>query len=173
VIDPIQFRLRVIRPTLLGLDPLVPYSTAAENLLLGTALVESRLIYLRQVGGGPARGVYQVEPATHADLWDRWLAFRAPLASRVRSLASQGWPGEREVREHEELETNLAYATAIARLVYRRSPALLPAANDADALAALHKRVFNTVLGKTRVEESVVWFQKVVAGGEFAAEIQT
>lgn len=170
MIDPRQFRMRVVRPALKHLHPLVPYSLAAENLLLGTAIVESRLTYLYQVPSGPARGLFQIEPATHRDVWENWLAFKPELASMVRSFAGQRWPGTlHDPGIHEELETNLTYATAIARLVYRRSKASLPGENDAPGLAKMHKLVYNTVHGATRVEESVGWFEQVVAGGRYAA----
>ena len=59
-----HFRADVIQPTLAHLDgddaPRFQ-GLAAENLLLGTALVESGLHYLHQLGGGPALGIYQIE----------------------------------------------------------------------------------------------------------------
>lgn len=176
MIDPKQFRVIVVRPTLarLAAAGIQPAGAAVENLLLGTALVESRLSWLRQraPGGGlgPARGVFQVEPATHDDVWSNYLAFRPELASTVRSLASQRWPGgiaDFETR-HGELATNLAYACAVARLIYRRSPLRIPDANDPVALAAMHKAAYNTALGATDASESVQWFKKVVVGGPFA-----
>lgn len=65
-----QFYELVLRPTLQHLAPLIPYSVAAEALVLATAVAESRLDALRQMGGGPALGVHQMEPTTHNDIWD-------------------------------------------------------------------------------------------------------
>jgi len=68
-----DFRRDVIAPVLQksGLD-----SEAAEELLLGTAVQESlNFKYRRQMGGGPARGYFQMEPATHDDIWDNYLQF--------------------------------------------------------------------------------------------------
>ncbi|KAF0118141.1 MAG: hypothetical protein FD149_866 [Rhodospirillaceae bacterium] len=77
--DSAHFVTTVIRPTLLHLGL---HSPAAEALLLGTAIQESRLgTYLRQTGGGPALGVYQMEPATHEDIWTNFLAYRPDLAA--------------------------------------------------------------------------------------------
>lgn len=46
-------------------------SSSAVNLLLGTAAQESAFgTYLRQIGGGPARGVFQMAPATAKDIWE-------------------------------------------------------------------------------------------------------
>ena len=45
------------------------WSPSAEELVLGTAIVESGLTYLKQHGDGPALGLWQVEPPTHEDLY--------------------------------------------------------------------------------------------------------
>lgn len=47
------------------------YSTEAIELLLMIAAHESKLgKYRRQIGGGPALGIYQIEPDTHDSIWD-------------------------------------------------------------------------------------------------------
>ena len=74
--NPTQFLKYVITPTLADLDM---YSPAAAMLLLGTAVTESNLEYLRQLPDGPALSVYQIEPATARDvLYARryWLGSR-------------------------------------------------------------------------------------------------
>ena len=65
-----DLREDVVRPVLKVMDK---WSEAAENLVLGTAAKESAMGQdLRQRGGGPALGIYQMEPATHT--WLRtWL----------------------------------------------------------------------------------------------------
>ncbi len=152
MIDPDQFRELVIRPTLAGLELGSP---AAETLLLGTALTESGLVYLTQHGGGPARGVYQIEPATHDDLGDNWLAFRPTWWSALdRFLAPR--PGR-----HDQLVCNLAYATAVARLIYYRRPEPLPHAEDLAGLAHYWKDHFNTSAGKGRPEDFVAALRRV------------
>lgn len=173
MINPFHLRMLVIRPALAYLDPLIPYSVAAENLLLGTALYEStvgRETCLRQVGGGPALGIFQVEPFTHTDCYVNWLNFpeKRELLNRVRALCS-GRSLIGVVPYHQELVTNLAYAAAIARVKYRRSPAMLPGANDAHGLTMMHKTVYNTAGGATDVMKSFKVFEKVVEGGEFGA----
>jgi hypothetical protein len=49
----------------------------------------------------------------------------------------------------------MAYATAIARLVYRRRPEPLPEASDTPGLAAYWKAHYNTPRGKGRPETFV------------------
>ena len=144
MIDPGHFLRLVIRPTLEGLGLSSP---AAERLLLGTALVESGLEFLTQHGGGPARGVYQIEPATHDDLEDNWLAFRPDWRSALDRFFAHH-PGR-----HDQLVCNLAYATAVARLIYYRQPEPLPAAGDIEGLGEYWKAHFNTVLGAGSVED--------------------
>ena len=141
MIDPLQFRLLVIRPALVRLGL---WSLAAERLLLGTALAESYLAYLKQKPG-PALGLFQIEPATHFDIWRNYLRYRPRLAAKVAGLTavfSLAHP------PHERLITDLDYATVMARLVYRRDRFALPSSHDLVGLGAYYKRVFNTYAGK-------------------------
>lgn len=47
------------------------YRPEAVELLLMIAAHESHLgKYRRQIGGGPALGIYQIEPVTHDSIWD-------------------------------------------------------------------------------------------------------
>lgn len=134
--DPDHFRAQIIRPTLerIGLAGL-----AAELLLLGTAFAESDLTYLRQIGGGPALGVYQIEPGTHLDLW-RYLdrPDKAFLRSAVKTQIIRG------IDLEEQLAGNLYYATAMARVRYWMVPAKLPEADDIVGLSFYWKKYFNT-----------------------------
>jgi len=59
VIDREQFIDLIIEPTL---EELGMFSAAASELVLGTAIQESRLTYIKQLGTGPALGVCQMEP---------------------------------------------------------------------------------------------------------------
>lgn len=116
------------------------WTPAAENLLLGTAATESHLgAYLFQVGG-PALGIYQMEPDTFEDIQSNFLAYRPQLAAKVRSWAAQ--------ETADELVWNLAYATAVCRVHYRRDPEPLPDANDVIGMARTWKRHYNTHRGK-------------------------
>lgn len=152
----------VIRPTLkrLGL-----YSEAAEILLLGTAAHESMgATCLRQVGGGPALGIYQIEPATHNDVWANYLRYKSGLMIQMqdfippgsRDRAAGGWVcGKQNL-----LITDLAYATAIARIIYRRRPERLPDADDLPGIAQYWKDHYNTSAGKGTVEKFLADYDK-------------
>jgi hypothetical protein len=148
-----DLREHVIRPTLKLLNM---GSLAAENLLLGTCAQESRLgTYLKQ-RNGPALGIYQIEPATHDDLWKNFISFHPDLLSTL--MAINHYP------RYESLVTDLSYATAIARLVYYRAPEKLPDANDVEGLAAYWKAHYNTPLGKGTVKEFIDNYNSLVLG---------
>jgi hypothetical protein len=155
-----DLRIYVVRPTLKRLDL---WSEAAENLIIGTAAQESRLgTYLHQING-PALGIFQVEPATHGDLWKNYLNYRPSLASKIAGFASRHNSDIHSMRvEDSELVTNLAYSTAIARMVYYRVPESLPDSDDIPALATYWKTYFNTYLGRGRPEEFEQNYRKMV-----------
>jgi hypothetical protein len=149
-IDTKQLKLYVVIPTLTDLNL---WSDSATNLLLGTCAQESAMgTYLKQVVG-PALGIYQIEPATHADVWDNYLRFKPDLAHKVLSLGK---------RDDKSLITNLAYATAIARIIYLRVAAPLPGSADIEGLARYWKQYYNTPLGKGCVADFIANYKKYV-----------
>jgi len=137
MLDPAQFTKHIIRPALEAIDL---YSEAAAELLLGTAIQESRLTYLKQIGGGPALGVFQMEPATHDDLYTNFLAYKQKLSAKVGQLIVTPIPAA-------EMIWNLYYAAAMARIQYYRDSAPLPEAGDISRQASYWKRVYNTTAG--------------------------
>lgn len=139
-----QFRQYIVRPTLEELDL---WSQEAEDLLVGTAAVESQLgTYLHQVGGGPAKGVFQMEPATHDDIWEHYLLYKPRLAYKLEEVSSS--------RTSEAMIYNLKYAAAMARIHYLRVREPLPNRRTfsskedyISALASYWKEHYNTHLG--------------------------
>jgi hypothetical protein len=135
------------------------HSPAALNLLMGTAAQESHLgTYIRQIGGGPARGIFQMEPATEEDIWRNYLRGRMHLSDRVWVVSGCDGPNPYQ------LEGNLLYQIAIARIHYLRVPKPLPAAGDVAAMAAYWKKYWNTHLGDGTVEEFAANYRKYVEG---------
>jgi len=121
---------------------------AAVNLLLGTAAVESRFgTFLRQLSGGPAVGVFQMEPATF-----NWL----------RDLY-QHLLGSRHARE---MEADLALAIVAARLRYRVVREALPPADNVQAQARYWKRYYNTHRGAGSEADYIRQYRRFVAPGE-------
>ncbi|HLN23837.1 MAG TPA: hypothetical protein VK558_07620 [Patescibacteria group bacterium] len=138
-IDMTQLRDQVVRPALQAIGL---WSAAAEELLLGTVLQESGGgHYLHQEGTGPAVGICQMEPATHDDIWANFLAHQPDLAQMMTRLTLPG------VSRLQQLGGNLYYAVAMARVLYHRISAPLPAAGDLDGQAAYYKRYYNTAGG--------------------------
>lgn len=142
-----QLRENVIKPILNHLGELYAQANAVE-LLVGTALVESRLEYLKQING-PALGIYQIEPDTHDDVWDNFLYWRSDSASTIRELCAE------EPTDACQLATNLAYATAIARMVYFRVPFPIPESSNIEGLAKYWKEHYNTKYGSGKVEDFI------------------
>lgn len=172
------WRREVVRPVLAGLGM---GGDAAEILVTGTAVIESRLRHLYQIGG-PALGPYQVEPSTHRSMWLDWLRYREsrwrPLLTWAK-LGAELPAGPLDERTAETLVRHLepslvawsgartipdlwCYATAVCRLRYRWSPLPLPAADDVEGLAAYHKRIYNTALGATDPAKSEKVFAALV-----------
>ena len=57
-------------------------SDSAVTLITETGLVESRYVYLRQLGDGPARSFWQIEPATCIDNLQHYLKHRKSLMAK-------------------------------------------------------------------------------------------
>lgn len=143
-VDKNQFTEFVIVPALEALDL---DSQAARELLLGTALQESGLRYLKQLGVGPAMGFFQMEPATHDDIWNNFLRYKGELTSRVNVICRLPIP--------EMMITHLLYAAAMCRIHYYRVKEALPAAGDLEAQAAYWKKHYNTPQGAGTVDEYI------------------
>lgn len=127
LVPPQSLRCHVIRPTLAYLGVT---DTSAENLLLGTLLAMAWLPADKQSCDGI--GPYAISAARHTRVWDDYLAAQPDLASLIRGLASQRC----FLRDpHAELAYNLAYATAIAWMIYQQQAVCLEDASDTLALA--------------------------------------
>lgn len=139
----------IIRPTLasLGLG-----GKGAERLLLGTALTESGLQYISQIPSGIAKGIYQMEKATHDDIWKNYLQYH-PTSSLVHDLTSSG--AKDTSSYFAELPGNLYYATAMTRIHYLRVKEPMPSGDNLEELAHYWKDHYNTKLGAGRVEDFI------------------
>jgi len=116
------------------------WSQSAENLLLGTCAQESNMgKYVVQMGGGPAIGVFQMEPATYKTILNecdilRKKPIRLPLNCNV-------------------LIYDMSAAIMATRLKYCMVPKALPDANRIYELAEYWKKYYNTELGKGTISE--------------------
>jgi len=148
-----QIRTLIIRPTLIHLDL---YSESAENLLIGTAIQESGLFYVKQLKGGPAVGLFQMEPATHDDIWASFLKYKPELANKIHDIELPHWYG----KTAEEMIGNLYYATAMCRVHYYRVKEALPRADNTWELGRYWKQYYNTEQGKGNIRDFVFHYEK-------------
>jgi len=120
------------------------YSEAAVNLLLGTAAQESQFgTYLKQLGNGPALGIFQMERPTF-----NWL----------KNVYEKKYP----IGNFEELKYNLKQAILLCRLRYKVMPEPLPAHDDLPGMAVYWKKYYNTQLGAGTIEEFKKNYKKFV-----------
>lgn len=147
--DAKQLRNEIIKPALVAVGL---YSKPAEDLVFGTACVESNCgEYLRQING-PALGIFQMEPATHDDIYKNFLKYKPELKARVMRLFSPG------LSVSENLKSNLMYAAAMCRIYYLRAP--LPIPEDLQGQAEYWKKYYNTVKGKGSVEKYIAAYRE-------------
>lgn len=163
--DPKQYKVEIVIPTLTSIGC---YSRAAVNLMMGTALVESRLNFIRQLGQGPALGFCQVEPATMKDHFINYLDFNRYSRRRNILRLVYGEKAEKMVNGEalayefleQQLKVNLSFNLAMGRLVYWRKPSPLPDEDDSFEMGAYWKNHYNTPDGKGEASQfRKVWDQ--------------
>jgi len=156
MIDATQLRLDVVRPVLTATGL---WSQAAENLVLGTAAQESACgKFVVQLKGGPARGIFQMEPRTLDDIYDNYLSYRDDLRGSIDAWLIGA------IDKAENLTVNLAYAALMCRVHYLRRAEPLPKADDVHGMAAYWKRYYNTVRGKGTQQEFVENYERYIGG---------
>ena len=145
----------IIQPTLkdLGL-----YSLAAEQLLAGTCAQESGMgTYLAQVPKPIAKGLWQMEDATHDDIQFNFLPSHHDYYLYLKALSYAA------DKCAENMIYNLKYACAMARIHYLRVKEALPAANDIPALARYYKLYYNTPNGAATEKQFIDNWNKYCA----------
>lgn len=153
MIDRDQLR-ELIREVLLDVGL---HSDSAEELLMLTAATESMLgTYIKQVGG-PAEGIFQMEPRTEEDIWENFLKYKEDLTNKVLTYTTTS--------QKRDLKGNLPYQIIMARLHYYRVPERLPDPTRIEQLASYWKTHYNTYKGKGNVEEAVEKYNHYVVGG--------
>lgn len=131
------------------------YSEDAVNLLMGTCAQESALgKYVRQIGGGPALGIFQMEPDTFRDIRRNYLVHRPDLWRKVAEVA-----GVTQLRS-DDLVSNLKLAICMARVHYLRVPEPLP--DCIEGYAKYWKKWYNTPEGKGKVDEFIANYKSYV-----------
>ena len=152
----VAFYARLIRVTLGG-GPF-PHTEQGIRLLLGTAAQESHFTYTQQLGGGPALGYGQCEPATEADIWGNYLCYQPTLSAFFAVRCGATGP------DTAALQHNMVYGILLMRThYYRCDPDPLPAVDDIEEQARRWKHYYNTPAGAGTTEEYMQNYQGLVA----------
>lgn len=141
------------------------YSLGAAHLLLGTCGIESNYGQETvQTGGGPALGIYQMEPNTLASLWNNFVRYRPPLLQKIRT-ASDLQDLTITVPDAKLLVINIQFATAMCRVKYLDCPGDIPQPGPdyATRLAAYYKQYYNTLAGACTIERATQVFADMLA----------
>jgi len=131
-------------------------SESAVDLVLATGIVESRYEYIRQMGDGPARSFWQVEPATCVDNLAHYLKHRKKLMGKCAEASMvdlKHWQNFDEKLWADILEKNIAAGIIHCRLKYWRVPKKMP--NSIEGQADYWKKYYNSELGKGDPEHFV------------------
>lgn len=130
MICPNEFKLIIVRPTIQALGI---YTHELEDLLIGTAIAQSKLEHLL---GFTGFGFFCMTPPQHDDLWARYLPSQTYILSKMLNHC--------QIHRKPLIETliyHLTYACAMASLVYHRDPEPIP--KDLEGQAEYYKRVYN------------------------------
>lgn len=123
------------------------YSENAVELIMGTFAQESHFKHKHQIGGGPALGYGQMEPATFNDIVVNYLKYKPELMGKIMKACGIA------VFKPEMLVDNIPLMICMARVHYLRVSDPLPSRNDVWAMGEYWKKYYNTPLGKGTVEE--------------------
>ena len=148
------FRKDIVNSTL---NLMEKWSQSAENLIMGTAMQESHFTHRKQLGGGPALGLFQMEPATHDDIWNNYICHRNNLNEIMKQFTKDALP--------DQLENDDRYAAAMCRVHYMRVPEALPFENDVVGLAAYWKSYYNTPSGAGTMNEFIENYERMTSDG--------
>jgi len=138
-------------------------SEDAIELVLATGVVESRYEYIRQMGDGPARSFWQVEPATAVDNLQHYLKHRPSLMKKCAEATMidlKYWQTYDEKIWEEILEKNIAAGIIHARIKYWRVPKRMP--TTIEGQAKYWKKYYNSEGGKGKPEHFVELVKKIL-----------
>jgi len=132
------------------------YSESAVNLLMGTAAQETHLgFYIKQLNG-PAKGIFQCEPATFGDYVKNYLTYNPNLKLRIENACDiRNW-------NPEALVYNLKFAICMARVHYLRISEPLPIKDAYHDMATYWKKYYNTYMGAGTTKEFIKNYKKYV-----------
>ena len=131
-------------------------SEDAITLIHETGVVESGYKYLRQLGDGPAKSFWQIEPLSAVDNLQHYLKHRKSLMLRcamVSMIDLKHWQNNDERLWSNILEKNISAAIVHCRIKYWRVPKSMP--NTLEGRAKYWKKYYNTDQGKGTEEKYI------------------
>jgi len=127
--------------------------TEALDIVYATGLVESKYEYIEQIGTGPARSFWQVEPQTAVDNCKNFISTRPELMQKCADIL--GIDPYHFIDPQPDnwdwiLRTNIAAGILHCRIKYWRVPESIE--NSPEGLAKYWKEHYNTAEGAGSVE---------------------
>lgn len=147
MLNPHQFTNLVLEPALKATGM---YSLDAMYLMVGTAMVESKLSHLKQLPDGPALGLMQIEPATYLDI-KRYLSRKNELRSKILLHCERAHMPD----NFRAVMCDLALNALLARVKYWMFAEPIPSYKDPVAQGEYYKKYYNTIDGASTVEQFV------------------
>ena len=143
-------------PALAALPPALNTLSRMQGVL-GIGNKESGYRYLVQTNPAEtAKGFWQMETATHDDMWRNFIRYRPDLQSALLRILNGAKP------DAARLVDMPVYAAAMCAVHTYRSKDALPAANDPVAWAGFWKRNYNTKSGAGIAEAAVPYFREAM-----------
>jgi len=128
-------------------------SKDAVSLIWSTGLVESGYKYLKQLGSGPAKGFFQIEPDSCVSAVENYFRYRKSLmvkAATISNTPDSLWGSTDKQRWADVLESNIVAGILHCRIKYWRAPERMP--SSIEGYAKYWKKHYNTYKGKGEVE---------------------
>jgi hypothetical protein len=146
---------KLVEDTLRELEPEIKYSQNAVELILGTCAQESAYgKYVRQIGGGPALGKFQMEPATFNDICKNFLKYNPDITEKIMAISHVS------VLSSIDLLCNDRLAICMCRVHYLRQKEVMP--DSVEGYAEYYKKYYNTEKGKATIEQFIENYERYV-----------
>lgn len=152
-----RIRLDIVRPVI---SQMGYWTAGAEELLMMISAHESQgFMKRRQDGGGPAKGLCQMEPVAFNDLLLRYFPLRPEIRAAVLGVLPPG-----TLMSFGLLEADDRFAFAMARVHFLKVPEPIPPCGDMETIAAYAKKFWNSMAGKATPEKYLSDYQRYVLG---------
>lgn len=107
--------------------------------------------------GGPALGIYQMEPVTYNDIWTNFIKFKPTLMTMMINNFGCG-----RVPSEDRLIYDLEFATVMCRIHYMRNHEEIPDHKDPELIWSYYKRFYNTAMGSAEKNKSLALYHQFI-----------